>query len=426
MRFCDLHLRSEILHAVADLGFRYCTPVQAQALPSALAGKDVAGRAQTGTGKTAAFLIAMLQRFLQHPLPHGAAPGTPRALIIAPTRELAIQIKKDADALGRYSGCRTLAVYGGMDHRKQQNALRLETVDILVATPGRLLDFRQSHSVHLQKVEILVIDEADRMLDMGFIPDVRRIIHSLPPRQQRQTMLFSATLTPDVLRLASQWMREPVMVEIEPENVAVATVEQIVYLVGSRQKFALLHHLLTHPPAQRVLVFGNRRDSTLHLAEHLQRYGINCALLSGDVEQQKRLQILEDFRTGRIPVLIATDVAGRGLHVEGISHVINYDIPYEPEDYVHRIGRTGRAGATGVACTLACENESFELPAIEKYIGRPLRCVVPDEAWLKLPPPPAGAQRRHEHAIGLLPPGRHPRAHPHGSPRRYSSRRPRR
>ena len=381
-RFHDFALTPEIMHAIADLKFRYCTPIQGEILPHALAGKDAAGQAQTGTGKTAAFLLTIMQHVLKHPLP-ARKPGTPRALVLAPTRELVMQIQKDAVSLGHYAGFRTVAVFGGMDYEKQKRQLHGQIVDLIAATPGRLIDFLRGRVVDLSQVEILVLDEADRMLDMGFIPDVRRIIHQTPHKDRRQTMLFSATLSPEVMRLASQWMRDFVKIDIEPEHVAVDTVEQKVYVVTRREKFLLLMHLLRAPEAERILIFRNRRDATTRLYQRLSREGIRCAELSGDVPQEKRVRILEDFRAGKLKVVVATDVAGRGIHIAAISHVVNYDIPEQPEDFVHRIGRTGRAGVSGEAITFADEESGFLLPAIEAYIGRPLTYIHPDEALLK-------------------------------------------
>jgi ATP-dependent RNA helicase RhlB len=406
-RFHDLAVSDEILHAVSDLGFQYCTPIQARAIPPALEGQDVFGRAQTGTGKTAAFLITIFTRFLRQKAAGGRPRGYPRALILAPTRELVVQIEHDAEELGKYCPFRVMAVYGGMDYEKQKRQIKGQPPDVLVATPGRLLDFRQSAHVDLRHVEVLVIDEADRMLDMGFIPDVRTIVHATPPKDRRQTMLWSATLTEDVVRLASRWTREPVRVEVEPEQVAVKTVDQVTYTVSSKDKFALLYNLLDREGMTRVLVFCNRRDQTRDLADALRRRGVSCDMLSGDVPQPRRLKILDDFRSGKLRVVVATDVAGRGIHVDDISHVVNYEIPYEAEDYVHRIGRTGRAGATGTAFMFACENESFSLPAIEQYLGHPLEYVNPEPDLLRppphatvraeplpRPPPPRGGGRR--------------------------------
>jgi len=390
-RFHDLDLPDEVMHAIADLAFQYCTPIQAEILPSLLQGVDAAGRAQTGTGKTAAFLIACFTHMLRKPLQKKPRSGTPRVLIIAPTRELALQIEKEARQLGKYCRANITSVIGGISYDKQKPALQ-RRLDVLVATPGRLLDLKQRHALHLGHVEILVIDEADRMLDMGFIPDVRRIIHSTPSRAHRQTLLFSATLTPTITRLASQWTKDPITVEIAPEEVAVESVEQVVYIITAREKFALLYNVLKQDEGQ-VLVFGNRRDITRRLTDRLKDHGIDCELLSGEVDQDRRLKRLDRFKSGKTRVLVATDVAGRGLHVEGISHVVNYNLPHDPEDYVHRIGRTGRAGATGTSISFACEEESFIIPDIEEYIGKPLKCTYPPDELLK--PPPRPQRRQH-------------------------------
>jgi len=387
-RFHDLDLPAEIMHAVADQGFEYCTPIQAEILPQALAGSDTTGRAQTGTGKTAAFLIAIYTRFLTKPIQGRRRPGVPRALILAPTRELVLQIEKDARDIGKYTDIQIQPVFGGLDYEKQKRALAEKAVDIMIATPGRLIDFLGQKRVQLKEVEILVIDEADRMLDMGFIPDVRKIVHRTPPKERRQTMFFSATLTPEVERLAEQWTRNPVHVEIEPEHVAADSVNQMIYIVTAKEKFTLLFNLIVGQDLQRVLVFTNRRDQTIRLADRLTQYGITCAILSGDVPQKKRLQTLDDFRNGRIRVLVATDVAARGLHIEGISHVVNFTLSPSPEDYVHRIGRTGRAGATGISVSFACEDDSFYIPSIEEYLGHPVSCVYPDASLLELMPAP--------------------------------------
>jgi len=376
------------MHAIADLGFQYCTPIQAKTLIRANAGQNIAGRAQTGTGKTAAFLISMFTQFLKDPIQGNRVMGRPRALVLAPTRELVIQIANDALGLGKYCGFHCIAVYGGADFGKQKAKLEKRPVDLVVATPGRLLDLVQRRLIDLGHVEVLVIDEADRMLDMGFIPDVKRIIHRTPPKAKRRTMLFSATLTEDVLRLASQWMSDPVVCEVDPEQVAVDTVEQIVYIVTVREKFKLLYNILRRRPEDRVLIFLNRRDRSKALASKLRAHGIACKLLSGDVPQKERLHILDGFKDGTVKVVVATDVAGRGLHVKDISLVVNYEFPYEPEDYVHRIGRTGRAGETGTAISFACEDESYVIPAIEKYIGNPLSCIMPEEDLLERVPPP--------------------------------------
>ena len=388
VRFHDLGLPTTIMHAISDLGFEYCTPIQAEILPTALSGSDVTGKAQTGTGKSAAFLINIFAHLIKKPIKGKRPTGTPRVLIIAPTRELVLQIEKDARDIGNHTRFRIQSILGGMQYDKQKQVLIKNPIDIMVATPGRLLDFQRQKILHLNKVEIMVIDEADRMLDMGFIPDVRKIVYSTPHKNERQTMFFSATLKPEVERLAEQWTKNPVHVEIEPEHVAAESVEQRVYIVTADEKFALLLNLIVGQKLERVLVFVNRRDQTRRLSERLQRYRINCAILSGEVPQNKRIKTLENFRNGLVRVLVATDVAARGLHVEGISHVINFTLPQDPEDYVHRIGRTGRAGAAGISVSFACEDDSFYIPAIEEYLGNPLVCEQPDEALLTVPPPP--------------------------------------
>jgi len=396
-RFHDLDLPAPILHGIADAEFRYCTPIQAALLPHTLNGLDAAGRAQTGTGKTAVFIITMLTQFLRNPAPEGRRKGTPRALVLAPTRELALQIEKETHLLSRHTPFKSVAIFGGMDYEKQKRRLTGEVIDIVVATPGRLLDFKRQGDLHLSKVEILVIDEADRMLDMGFIPDVQRIIHYTPPKAQRQTMLFSATLTAEVTRFASQWTRNPVTVEIEPEQVAVDTVNQRVLITTIDEKFTLLFNMITRQNLDRVIVFTNRRDQARKLTERLGSYDISCALLSGEVDQKKRVKTLEEFRNGKIRVLVATDVAARGLHVEAVSHVFNYNMPMDPEDYVHRIGRTGRAGTSGISVSFASEDDSFLIPALEKYLGHEIHCEHPDEDMLEpLPEPthtPVAAER---------------------------------
>ena len=386
-RFHDFNLPTPLLHAIFDLGFRYCTPIQTEILPSTLSGKDATGRAQTGTGKTAAFLITVITRMLNNPIQGKRKPGTPRVLVIAPTRELVLQISEEARQLAKYCSLNIVSVFGGMDYEKQKRQLTHAVVDIIVATPGRLLDFQRRRDLSLKQVEIMIIDEADRMLDMGFIPDVRKIIYSTPKKDKRQTLLFSATLTREVTRLAEQWTRNPITIEIEPEQVAVDSVDQIVYLVTLSEKFALLFNIISKQNLERVLIFCNRRDEVRRLAEMLTRYGINCAELSGDIPQNKRIRRLNDFKNKKIRALVATDVAGRGIHIEGMDHVINYTLPRDPEDYVHRIGRTGRAGSAGTSVSFADEEDAFYLPPIEKFMGRKLNCIQPEDEWLTKPVP---------------------------------------
>ena len=326
--------------------------------------------------------------FLRKPLRGKRRPGCPRALILAPTRELAMQITKDAEAIGKYSRSRVISVFGGIDYKKQKSKLEKKIIDIIVATPGRLLDFGQQGIIDLSKIEVLVIDEADRMLDMGFIPDVTKIIRRTPPKNLRQTMLFSATLTPEVTQLTRQWTSKPLQIEIEPDQIESESVHQIVYIVTSDEKFSLLYNLITQKKLDRVLVFTNMRIEARNLVARFKSYGINCALLSGDVAQGQRIKTLENFKQGRVQILVATDVAARGIHVEGISHVVNYNLPQDPEDYVHRIGRTGRAGASGISVSFASENGSFYIPAIEKLLGHEVKCECPDKDLLKALPKP--------------------------------------
>jgi ATP-dependent RNA helicase RhlB len=385
-RFHDLDLPEEIMHALADLNFRYCTPIQAEILPKTMAGKDMAGKAQTGTGKTAAFLLGIFTEFLRNPKGK-PKPGCPRALILAPTRELAMQIRDDAEKLGKHTPFKTVAVYGGIDYDKQRRLFD-DPVDIIVATPGRLIDFAQQNVLNLRNIETLVIDEADRMLDMGFIPDVRRIVYKTPPKEKRQTLLFSATLDDEVMRLAAAWMTDPGKVEIEPDHTATELVDQRVYLVTDKEKFPLLYNILKNEVQDSsALIFTNRRDQAERLCDQLYRYGFDCEMLSGAVAQNKRQRILADFKEGRTKLVVATDVAGRGIHVDDLTHVVNFNIPSRPDDYVHRIGRTGRAGKKGSSVTFACEMESFELPAIEELLGERLSCIQPEEEMLQLPEP---------------------------------------
>lgn len=393
-RFHDFDLPEVLMHAIDDMGFTYCTPIQAEILPSTLAGRDAFGRAQTGTGKTAAFLISILTYLYTHPIREKRKSGTPRVLILAPTRELVVQITEEAHQLAKYCKTNILSVFGGMHFKQQKQQLTGRPVDIIVATPGRLLDFSRRRLLMLKQVEILVIDEADRMLDMGFIPDVRKIIYATPKKDQRQTMLFSATLTEVITRMAANWTRNPVEVAIEPEQVAVDSVDQIVYIVTSQNKFALLCNIIIQQNLERVLVFCNRKDEVRRLSGRLKRYGLKCEILTGDVPQQKRSRRLEDFKAGKIRVLVATDVMARGIHIEDMDHVINFNLPHDPEDYVHRIGRTGRAGAAGTSVSFADERESFYLPDIEEFMDRPLPCIQPDPDWLALPRPPNTGEKR--------------------------------
>ena len=365
------------MHGIADLGFEYCSPIQAQSLPHTLNGHDMVGKAQTGTGKTAAFLLSIIDDLMKNPIEGERFAGEARALIIAPTRELVIQIADDAKALTKYTDLQTHTLVGGMDYGKQQKRLQDAFVDILVATPGRLLDFCGNRDVYLDQVEVMVIDEADRMLDMGFIPQVKRIIRQTPKKTHRQTLLFSATFTDDVLGLAEQWTDDPRRIEIAPKSVATDTVTQHVYLSSTEEKYTLLYNILKQDDVESLIVFANRRDECRRLHEKLERHGISAGLLSGEIAQNRRVKTLEGFKTGKLKVLVATDVAGRGIHIDGISHVVNYTLPEEPEDYVHRIGRTGRAGKTGTSISFACEDDAFRLMPIQELVGNGLKCVQP-------------------------------------------------
>ena len=392
-RFQDFDLPSEVLHGIAELGFKYCTEIQALSLENALNGKNIAGKAQTGSGKTAAYLVAILTRYLRTPENRAKSGGTPRALVIAPTRELVIQICKDANDIGKYCGLNSLAVYGGMDYDRQRSEVQGVNVDLLVATPGRLLDFVKARVINLSNVDTLVIDEADRMLDMGFIPDVRRLMSYLPPKNKRTTMLYSATLTDTVMKLAMNWMEEPFKAEVQSETNATDTVRQVVYTIRSEDKLKVLYNHISLHPESRAIVFCNRKSTTEHVYNALRSRGICADMLSGDVNQMRRLKVLELFRNGAIKVVVATDVAGRGIDIPGLEYVINYDFPYEAEDYVHRIGRTGRAGNTGIAISFADENESFAIPEIEEYIKEPLKCtMIQDDDPLLKALPPRGAK----------------------------------
>ncbi|MEB3752792.1 ATP-dependent RNA helicase RhlB [Acinetobacter sp. MD2(2019)] len=370
--FETLNLHPQLKQAIDALGFTSMTPIQEKVLKFTLAGHDAIGRAQTGTGKTAAFLISIMNDLLHNPIQEQRFRGEPRALILAPTRELALQIESDAKFLAKFSNLNVVTLLGGVDFDKQRKQLDQKFVDIIVATPGRLIDFVEQKEVWLDQVEFLVIDEADRLLDMGFIPAVKRIVRYSPRKEQRQTLMFSATFSYDVLNLARQWLFEPVTVEIEPEKKTNADVEQRVYMVAKQDKYKLLKDVLAQEPIDKVMIFANRRDQVRHLYDHLKRDGYKVVMLSGEIAQDKRLKMLDQFKNGVNNIMIATDVAGRGIHVDGVSHVINFTLPEQSDDYVHRIGRTGRAGVRGVSISFLSEDDAFSLPEIEKAIGQKL------------------------------------------------------
>ncbi len=381
-RFHDLKLPEPIMHAVNDLGFEYCSPIQALALPHSLCGKDTIGKAQTGTGKSAAFLITVIDDLISNPVEHERYLREPRALIIAPTRELVNQIANDAKDLAKYSKLSISTLIGGENYDKQKQTMDKEYVDIVVATPGRLLDFISRDDLYVDMVESLVLDEADRMLDMGFIPQVKRIIAHVPKSESRQTQLFSATFSEDILNLAKRWTHDPIFVEVEPEKVASDSVDQRVYLLANEEKLKVLLNILKDEATESTIIFTNRRDQSQKLYEAIREAGLKAGILTGEIAQHKRSRTLESFREGKLNILVATDVVGRGIHIENVSHVINYNLPEDPEDYVHRIGRTGRAEAKGTSISLACEDESFELPAIEKLLGYSLKCEMPPERFM--------------------------------------------
>jgi ATP-dependent RNA helicase RhlB len=367
------------MEGIRDAGFTVCTPIQAQTLPIALAGKDVAGQAQTGTGKTAAFLVALYQSLLTRPSGPTRSKTSVRALIVAPTRELAVQIHHDGEILGRHTGLKQAVVYGGVDYEKQRRQLE-EGVDVLIGTPGRLIDYFKQHVFDLRHAQALVLDEADRMFDLGFIADIRYLMRRLPPPEKRQSMLFSATLSYRVLELAYEHMNNPELVRIEPDKMTVDRVRQMMYYPAMEEKVPLLVGLLRQAEARRTMIFVNTKRAAERLESTLKANGFHAQALSGDVPQNKRLRFLRDFHNGDLAVLIATDVASRGLHIPDVSHVFNFDLPQDAADYVHRIGRTARAGAEGDAISFACEEYAVSLPEIEDYLGHkiPSTSIAPE------------------------------------------------
>ncbi len=381
-RFDSFDLDQRILDGLADAGFTYCTPIQAETLPLALAGRDVAGQAQTGTGKTAAFLVAAMQRLLTHPAAdQGGGPQQPRVVILAPTRELAVQIHRDAESIGRHAGLRLGLVYGGTGYQQQRDTVAAG-VDILIGTPGRLIDYFKQRVFDFQSVEVVVLDEADRMFDLGFIKDIRFVLRRMPPPTERLGMLFSATLSYRVMELAYEHMNDPQMVEIAPEKVTADRVRQSCYMVANDEKVRLLIGLIRGFEDARIMIFINTKREGEWVWGFLEGNGLKSAMLSGDVPQKKRLSLLRQFQAGELPIMVATDVAARGLHIPGVTHVINYDLPEDAEDYVHRIGRTARAGEAGDAISFVCETYAFCLPDIEAYIGAKIEVSGVDDSLL--------------------------------------------
>ncbi len=390
--FSNFDITPVLLQGLESAGFSRCTPIQALTLPIALAGRDVAGQAQTGTGKTLAFLVALINRLLTRPALAERKPEDPRALILAPTRELAIQIHKDAVKFGSDLGLRFALVYGGVDYDKQRELLQ-QGVDVIIATPGRLIDYVKQHKVvSLHACEICVLDEADRMFDLGFIKDIRFLLRRMPIRTERQTLLFSATLSQRVLELAYEHMNDPEKLVVETEFITAAKVRQVVYFPADEEKIPLLIGLLTRSEGHRTMVFVNTKVWVERVAKALERAGFRVGVLSGDVPQKKRETLLARFQKGQLDILVATDVAARGLHIDGVSHVYNYDLPFDAEDYVHRIGRTARLGAEGDAISFACERYAMSLPDIESYIEQKLP-VAQIEKELLVPVPRAPRER---------------------------------
>ncbi len=386
--FTNFDLQPLLQQGLDDSGFTRCTPIQEMTLPLALAGRDVAGQAQTGTGKTCAFLVALMNRLLTTPAVADRKDSDPRALIIAPTRELAIQIEKDAQAIGRHTGLRVALIYGGVDYDKQRQQLK-DGCDIIIATPGRMLDYHKQGVFSLNSVEVMVIDEADRMFDLGFIKDVRFIFRRLPPREQRQVLLFSATLSHRVLELAYEHMHNAEKLVVESENVTADHVRQLVYFPAKEEKMPLLLNLIDRAKPSRSIIFVNTKAAAERITERVKRHGCRVGAISGDVPQLKRQKLLQRFQEGQLDILVATDVAARGLHIPAVSHVFNYDLPHEAEDYVHRIGRTARLGADGDAISFACDLYAMSLPDIETYIGQSIPVAQMDPDLLIMPKPRA-------------------------------------
>ena len=402
--FASLGLKPEVMEGIRQAGFVNCTPIQAQTLPIALAGRDVAGQAQTGTGKTAAFLVALYQALLTRPAAPNRSATSIRALIVAPTRELAVQIHRDALVLGAHTGFTHMVVFGGIDYEKQRQQLSAGC-DVLIGTPGRLIDYFKQHVFDLKSAQVVVLDEADRMFDLGFIADIRYILRRLPPPGRRQSMLFSATLSHRVLELAYEHMNNPELVRIEPDKMTVDLVRQLMYYPSMEEKVPLLIGLLHQSEAVRTMVFVNTKRMAERLEGILRANGFEAQALSGDVPQHKRLRFLRDFHDGKLAVLIATDVASRGLHIPDVSHVFNFDLPQDAADYVHRIGRTARAGAEGDAISFACEEFAVSLPEIESYIGHKIPFAPISPELLATGVVSASGTHRPHHGGGRRPGG---------------------
>ena len=367
IKFSSLNIDPSIIKGINDLNFEFCTPIQSESLPIALQGKDVAGQAQTGTGKTAAFLISAIQRIIKNDS-SVKEKKQPRIFILAPTRELAIQIAKDAEAIGRHTNLKIGLAYGGTDYEKQSSTIT-KGIDILIGTPGRVIDYYKNKIFKLNDIEVLVLDEADRMFDLGFIKDIRYLLRRLPKPQNRLNMLFSATLSHRVLELAYEHMNDPELIKIEAEKMTADNIRQAIFFPSNEDKIPLLIGLIKEMEKSKVMIFVNTKKEVERLESIMKRNKIDAESISGDVPQKKRVKMLKRFEEGQLSVLIATDVASRGLHIPDIKYVINYDLPQDAEDYVHRIGRTARAGTNGNAISFGCETYAISLPEIENYIG---------------------------------------------------------
>jgi ATP-dependent RNA helicase RhlB len=418
--FDGLDLPEPIRRAIDDLGFTRLTQVQAEVLPISLAGRDVVAQAQTGSGKTAAYLLTVFSHLLR--VPRKSPPDTPRALIVAPTRELAVQISSDAEDLGHHAGIRTHVVFGGLDYRKQREILERGT-DLLIGTPGRLIDYHKKGSYSLRQTEMAVIDECDRLFDMGFADDLRWLLRRMPRPTERQSMMFTATLSQRVMTLGWRQMNDPVEVIVSAESLTPDSIHQVLYHVATREKLSLLLGLLEREGSSRTMIFVNTRFRAQRLVDDLRRHGYSARGLTGNVVQTKRLRVLDEFRDGKLPILVATDVASRGLHIEGVSHVVNYDLPQDPEDYVHRIGRTARVGAEGKALTLACEDYVYSLDAIQRYVGYELPTEFADDGLYSEIRPRDPRPRRTDSRRGRPP---HARQDRDGQPKPKKRRRRRR
>lgn len=393
VQFSSLNLPPSLLQGIEESGFSYCTPIQAETLPIALAGHDVSGQAQTGTGKTAAFLIAMYSRLLEKPQGGQQHPGQPRAIILAPTRELAVQIHNDAVSLGKYTDFKLGLIFGGTGYDSQRKQLE-DGVDVIIATPGRIIDYFKQHVFNLKAIEVMVLDEADRMFDLGFIKDIRYLLRRMPQPDKRLNLLFSATLSHRVQELAYEHMNNPKSVLVAPEQITVEKVTERVYYPAKEEKIPLLLGLLQNEDITRVLIFINTKREAERIGGYLKGNGYEGAVMTGDVPQKKRLRLLNDFTAGKLKIMVATDVAARGLHIPEVSHVINYDLPQDAEDYVHRIGRTARAGATGTAISFACDEFVFSIPEIEDFIGHKIPVASLDDSLLVKPKPPIREKRK--------------------------------